>query len=171
MVGEMQTVLWKAWRNDALMELCCVSQRITTPTEWLLHSDLQLAPATPVLHHWPRPLGVCIWRKVHVGDDLLICRQETHVHCLARCVVFSFTHPYVHLRFAEECLGRAVSSRKPTLPRDVRLESGIERRECFHYFSVDFLHGVSFVDLHVNVNLFLSENIGAPRLEQASPES
>ena len=38
---------------------------------------------------------------------------------------------------------RTVSSREAALPRDVRLESGTERRECVHYFFADLLHGVS----------------------------
>ena len=52
----------------------------------------------------------------------------------------SFTHPCLH--FDEECLGRAVSSRKVALPRDV------------------------LDDLHVNVNLLLRGHVSAPRLEK-----
>ena len=43
MVREMRTDSRKAGRNEVLMELRCVSQRVTTAIEMLLHSDLKLA--------------------------------------------------------------------------------------------------------------------------------
>ena len=46
-----------------------------------------------------------------------------------------------------------------------------KRRECVHDLCADFLHAVSWIDLHVNVTLFPSENVDAPGLERVGLES